>query len=188
MTDLSEHHRLKRRPDWAALCIAAMLAAIAALIAWDTGRLGAGGAYARIGPQTVPYAISVCLAVLAAWTVFEALRGDFPEREKQEFGPVLWVVGGLIAQMALLKVTGFSIATGVLFAMTARGFGRINLAFALPLGVVLAGAIWFIFAKLLQLSLPAAALEGWIAGGANWLLGTITDSFRVLWAFIQGLF
>jgi len=188
MTDHTGPNVIKRRPDWAALCVAAGLAAIAALIAWDTSRLGAAGAYARIGPQTVPFAIAFCLAVLSAWTVFEALRGDFPEREKQEFAPVLWIVGGLIAQMVLLKVAGFSIATGVLFAMTARGFGRINLAIALPVGVVLAAMVWLIFAKLLQLSLPAAALEGWIAVGASWLFGGIASGFQVLWTFIQGLF
>jgi putative tricarboxylic transport membrane protein len=187
MTDLSGPHASKRRPDWAALCIAAVLAAIAAVIAWDTSRLGAGGAYARIGPQTVPFVIAFCLAGLSLWTVFEAVRGDFPEREKQELAPVLWVVGGLVAQMVLLKYAGFSIATGVLFAMTARGFGKVNLAVVLPAGIILAGVIWLIFARLLQLSLPAAALEGWIAQGGDLLFGTITTALQALWAFIRGL-
>jgi len=43
---------------------------------------------------------------------------------------VLWIVGGLLAQIALIKLTGFSIATGVLFAMTARGMGRVSLPLA----------------------------------------------------------
>lgn len=188
MTDQSSQHAMKRRPDRAALGLAAVLMAIAAVIAWDTSRLGAGGAYARIGPQMVPYVIALCIAGLSIRTVIEAVRGDFPERPTQDFAPVLWIIGGLVAQMALLKVAGFSIATGVLFAMTARGFGRVNLALVVPAGIVIAGMIWFIFARLLQLSLPAAAVEGWIAQGGNWLLLPIISGFQTIGTAIQGLF
>jgi putative tricarboxylic transport membrane protein len=187
MTELARRHAAKRRPDWAALGIAAVLAAIAALIAWDTSRLGVGGAYARIGPQTVPYLICICLGGLSVWTVIEAVRGDFPERERQEFGPVLWIVGGLIAQMVLLRAAGFSIATGVLFAMTARGFGRVNLAIVLPTGIILAGIVWFIFARLLQLSLPAAALEGWIAQIGDALVAGIVAGALFIWSSVQNI-
>lgn len=149
----------KRRPDVAALIIAAALAILGAVIALDASRLGAGGAYARIGPQTIPYAIAICLGFLAVWTVVEAMRGDFPEREKQEVAPVLWIVGGLIAQLAFIKFVGFSIATAILFAMTARGFSRVSLPRALVIGLVLSTLIWFVFARLLALTLPTGPLE-----------------------------
>lgn len=188
MTEGTGLQPMKRRPDWAALCAAAALMAIAALVAWDASRLGAGGAYARIGPQTVPYLIALCLAGLSIWTVFEAVRGYFPEREPQEFAPLLWIAGGLIAQMALLRVAGFSIATGILFAMTARGFGKVNLARVLPAGIVFAGVIWFIFARLLQLTLPGATVEGWIAAGGDRVLSIIGSVVQTIWTAIQGLF
>lgn len=167
-----------RRPDGAALIIALILIAIAALLAFDTSRLGGGGAYARIGPATVPYAIAACLAGLSIWTLIAAFRRDFPEREPQEFAPVLWIVGGLVAQMVLIKFTGFSIATGILFAMTARGFARINFAIVLPAGIILSGLIWLIFAKLLQLSLPAGLPEQWLGAGAQWLVTTVSSLFQ----------
>ncbi len=155
----------QRRPDWAALVIAAGLMALALLVAWDASRLGAGGAYARIGPQTIPYAIAICLAGLAVWTIIAAYRHDFPEREQQDFPPVLWIVGGLIAQMALIKYAGFSIATGVLFAMTARGMGRVSLPLALLSGILISAFVWFVFARLLQLTLPAGPPEHLLTQG-----------------------
>ncbi|WP_299644860.1 tripartite tricarboxylate transporter TctB family protein [Devosia sp.] len=164
----------QRRPDRAALVIAAGLLALALLVAWDASRLGAGGAYARIGPQTIPYLIAVCLAGLSAWTVVAAYRHSFPEREPQEFAPVLWIVGGLVAQMALIKFTGFSIATGVLFAMTARGMGRVSLPLALLSGILISAFVWFVFARLLQLTLPAGPLEHLMLEGAD----IITAPFR----------
>lgn len=156
---LDNQQQERRRPDWAALVIAAALALVAAVIAWSTASHGAGNNYARVGPTTFPYVISVALFGLSIWTVFEAWRGDFPEREQQEISPILWIVGGLAAQMLLLKAAGFSIATGLLFAATARAFGRGPLWKTIPAGIVLSFVIWVIFAKGLQLSLPAGPLE-----------------------------
>ena len=61
--------------------------------------------------------------------------------------------------MLLLKTAGFSIATGVLFACAARGFGRGPLWMTVPVGIVFSLFAWVIFARGLQLSLPAGPLE-----------------------------
>ena len=155
----TDHQQAKRRPDRAALVIAAALAIVAVVIAWSTASHGAGANYARVGPTTFPYFVAAVFLGLSIWTAFEAFRGDFPEREHQEISPILWIVGGLVAQMLLLKVAGFAIATGLLFAATARAFGRGPLWQTIPIGLVLSFVIWIIFAKGLQLSLPAGPLE-----------------------------
>ena len=160
----------RRRPDRAALIIAAGLLVLAAIVAWDASRLGAGGAYARIGPQTIPYVIASCLAGFSVWTVFAAYRHDFPAREQQDRTPVLWIVGGLVAQMALIKFTGFSIATGILFAMTARAMGRVSLPLALLSGILISALVWFIFSRVLQLTLPAGPIEQLMVQGADLIL------------------
>ncbi|MCY1668735.1 tripartite tricarboxylate transporter TctB family protein [Rhizobium sp. SL86] len=149
----------ERRPDWAALVIAAVLVVIAAVIFADASRLREVMGYSPVGPATVPMVIAFVLILLAVWTVFAAFRHDFPEREKQEVQPVAWIVGGLAAQMLLLNTAGFSIATGVLFAATAAGFGKRRFWISLPVGMVLCLIVWLIFAGLLQLSLPAGPLE-----------------------------
>jgi putative tricarboxylic transport membrane protein len=148
-----------RRPDRAALVIAALLAVLAAVIFWKTQGMPVAALYARVGPTTFPYVVAACLAALAVGTAVSAWRGGFPEREADHAGPMLWIVAGLVAQMLLLKTAGFSIATGALFALAARGFGRGPLWRTFPIGVVFAFVIWLIFARLLQLSLPAGPLE-----------------------------
>jgi putative tricarboxylic transport membrane protein len=158
MTD-EDRPESRHRPDWAALAIAVLLGIAAIVIGWSTATMPGAGSYARIGPTSFPYAIAAVLFVLAAWTAVAALRGEFPRREDQNVAPMVWIVGGLAAQMLLLKVAGFSIATGLLFAATARGFGRGPLWLTIPVGVVLAFIIWIIFARGLQLSLPAGPLE-----------------------------
>ena len=160
MTEASgPHEPVQRRPDWPALCIALALLVLAGVIAWDSSRLSGAATYARIGPQTFPVAIALCLAGLGAWCAIEAWRGDFPEREPQAFGNIFWVVGGLIVQIILLIPTGFSIATGLMFAAVARGFGERRLWLTIPAGIVFAFVVWFIFARGLQLTLPAGPIE-----------------------------
>lgn len=147
------------RPDGAGLVIAALLAAVAVVIFVSTRSMPVAGQYARVGPTTFPYVVAGGLALLAVGTAVSAVRGGFPEREPERLGPVLWIVGGLVAQIIALKPLGFSIATGLLFALTARGFGKGPLWVTIPIGVVFSLVVWIIFANVLQLSLPAGPLE-----------------------------
>ncbi|MGO4197244.1 tripartite tricarboxylate transporter TctB family protein [Rhizobium sp. YAF28] len=149
----------KRRPDWAALVIAVFLIAVAVVVFWDASHLKTIAQYDRIGPSTVPKVVALGLFCLGIWTAIEAWRGDFPEREHQEVAPVIWIVAGLAGQMLLLRIAGFSIATGVLFALTARGFGKRQIWFSLPIGIIMSFIVWAIFSQLLQLTLPAGPLE-----------------------------
>lgn len=148
-----------RRPDWAALLIAAVLAVIAAVIIWQTSLMRVPPIQAKVGPTVFPYIIAGGLAVLAVGTALSALRGSFPARTKDNYGPMFWIVGGLVAQLLLLSTAGFSIATGLLFALTAKGFGRGPLWQTIPIGVIFAFIVWFIFSHGLQLSLPKGPIE-----------------------------
>jgi putative tricarboxylic transport membrane protein len=150
---------LSRRPDGAALVIAAVLAAIAAVIIWQTSQMRVPPVQAKVGPTVFPYVIAGGLLLLAVGTLVEALRGKFPARDRDNYVPILWIVGGLVAQLLLLTTAGFAIATGVLFAFTAKAFGRGPLWKTIPIGIVFSFVVWFIFAKGLQLSLPAGPLE-----------------------------
>ena len=151
-----------RRPDGAALVIAVILAAIAIVIFWQTSQMRVPPVQQRVGPTVFPYVVATGLMLLALGTLVSALRNGFPARSKDDYGPIAWIIAGLLAQIFLLSTAGFSIATGVLFACAARGFGRGPLWITAPLGVVLAFVVWLIFAGLLNLSLPAGPLESLI--------------------------
>lgn len=150
---------LSRRPDGAALVIAAILAAIAAVIIWQTSQMRVPPIQARVGPTVFPYIIAGALILLSIGTVVSAIRRGFPERSDDNYVPIFWIIGGLVAQLLLLSTLGFSIATGILFAFTAKAFGRGPLWQTIPIGAVFAFLVWVAFAKGLQLSLPAGPLE-----------------------------
>lgn len=156
----------KRRPDGAALVVAAILAGIAAVIFWQTAQMRVPPIQQRVGPTVFPYVVASGLVLLAIGTLVSALRNGFPERSKDDYGPIAWIVGGLVAQILLLSTAGFSIATGVLFAFTAKGFGRGPLWKTIPAGTILSFIVWFIFSRGLQLSLPAGVLERLLTTGS----------------------
>jgi putative tricarboxylic transport membrane protein len=149
----------ERKPDRAVLVIAAVLVLAGAAVAASTLRAPSTAGYSPVGPRTVPFILAGALAVLGVLTAIAGLRGRFPKRERQDIPPMLWLVGGLAVQLLTMKTVGFSIATGLLFAAAARGFGRGPLWLTVPIGIVFSFVFWVIFAKGLQLTLPSGPLE-----------------------------
>jgi putative tricarboxylic transport membrane protein len=157
-------NRPSRRPDGAALFTAAALALLGAMILWDSSRLPADSGYSGVGPADVPRLIAIGLVLLGGWTFIDGFRGAADTPSPQQALPVLWIIGGLGAQLVLLGVVGFSIATGLLFACTARAFGYRRLLLALLIGILACLAVYGLFDRVLQLNLPAGPLETAIFG------------------------
>jgi putative tricarboxylic transport membrane protein len=149
----------KPAPDKAGFVIAFGLAILALVVGWDAWRLSSVAAHSSVGPAAFPTLIAVGLGILAVANAVEAMKGVEEERPHDEIMPMAWVLAGLLGQIALLPFLGFSIATGWLFAATAKGFGRGPVWAHFLVGTILCFLIYVIFARGLQLSLPAGPLE-----------------------------
>ena len=159
-----------RRPDGAALTIAAVLAGLGVLLIWEGGRIPEKGGYAGIGSGDLPVFVGAGLVLLGLAHAVKALRGQSQDQDivatadRHLAMPVLMIVAGLFLQLILLKPLGFSIATGLLFACTTAAFGKRNLALTLPIGLVFALVVYGVFDGLLQLKLPTGFPETLIFG------------------------
>lgn len=162
---MTGHFVPQRRPSWAAFVIAAALAALAAVMLWDASLLKQDGGYGGVGPADVPRLIAIGLLVLSAATVYAGIRGNVPRAPRQEPAPVLWMLGGLVAQLVLLHPAGFAIASGLLFGFTARAMGKKPLWLTCGVGFLMALVVYGIFDRLLKLDLPAGPIERLIFGG-----------------------
>ncbi|MCB4767970.1 tripartite tricarboxylate transporter TctB family protein [Ancylobacter sp. Lp-2] len=147
------------KPDKARFVIALALAVLAAVIGWEAWRLAQIPSYSSVGPAAFPTLIAIGLGLLAIANAVEAMKGVEEERPRDEIRPIFWVLAGLVGQIVLLPFLGFSIATGWLFAATAKGFGRGPIWAHFLAGAAICFVIYLIFAKGLQLSLPAGPLE-----------------------------
>lgn len=154
-----------RRPDGAALTIGLALIGFGALLVWDATGIPDKAGYAGVGPADVPKLIGGGLIVLGLLTGVAGRKAATHRAPPQRLGAVLWILAGLALQILLLKPAGFSVASGLLFACTAAGFGQRRLYITVPVGVLFALAVYGMFDLVLNLNLPAGWLETTIFGG-----------------------
>ena len=146
---------MSRSIDRPALIVGLLLLAAAAIVAFDASRQTITSNYG-VGPTAMPYVVCAGLAVLGLAHFIVALKDGLPKPEEADGKALLWIVGGLVACIAFGG--GFIIATAIIFACTARGFGRDALIVDLVIGAVLGTIIYLVFLKLLTLSLPTGPL------------------------------
>ena len=159
MSASGEGGRAQGGVDRAGIVIALALLAVAAVLVIDALRIQANVVYG-LGPQAMPIIVAIGLAILAAGNFVNALRGGDAEREEMDFRPVLLILAGLALMIAIIGLGGgFIPAMTVLFATTARAFGRRAFVADIVIGFVMAAIIYLAFSKLLTLSLPAGPLE-----------------------------
>lgn len=148
-----------RRVDAAGLLIALILLALSGLIWWDMSTLQLSSVYGP-GPKAMPIVVALGLGVLAIGNAISALRGGLPARESLDWRPILLILGGLAALIALVAYGGgFIPGTAILFAATSAAFGRRAFITDLLIGFVIGVVVYLVFSKLLTLSLPIGPLE-----------------------------
>lgn len=153
------NQKLARGADRPALVVGLMLIALAGVIFYDASQQTITSNYG-VGPTAMPYVACAGLVVLGLAHLVVAFRDGLPKPEEADRGALLWIIGGLVGLVACIGLgAGFTIATTILFACTARGFGRRALAVDAAIGFGLGLTIFLVFAKLLTLLLPAGPLE-----------------------------
>jgi putative tricarboxylic transport membrane protein len=130
------------------LWFGAALLALGALIAVQTFDVPAASTHTLVGAGAAPLLTAALLALLGAGFAADALRGGSSESTapgKVNRAALVWVGAGLLLNLALIAQVGFILATTVLFAATARGFGSGRPWRDAATGFVLATLVWLAF-------------------------------------------
>jgi putative tricarboxylic transport membrane protein len=137
------------------------------------GEAGYGG----VGPNFLPWVVSIALALCGALLLVEALRGGFREMEEPSgaarghWPGFAWVSAGLLANAALITALGFILSCTLCFVLSVRGFksaeGRPDLSVGgllkdAAIGFAVAAPVYWMFTKLLAINLPGLTSTGWI--------------------------
>lgn len=148
-----------RGADRPALIVGLLLLALAGVVYYDASQQTITSNYG-LGPTAMPLVACCGLVLLGVAHLVVAFKGGLPKPEAADGGALLWIIGGLGGLIACIAFGGgFTIAITILFACTARGFGRRALAVDAAIGFVMGLTIFLVFAKLLTLLLPAGPLE-----------------------------
>ncbi len=152
------------------LAVAAGYVAIGAFFVVGSFTLPTGGGYAQVGPGVVPRIVGVCMLLIGALLVREALTGGFRgvgEAEERALGmdwtAFAWISAGIVFYGIFIELLGFIISSLALFVLVARGFGSRRWALNAAVGLVLAIIIFAIFNYGLGLILPLGILKPLLA-------------------------
>jgi len=158
-----------RRRSAAEIVLSAAILVLGIAAAAIGRSLSGNQGYSFIGPDMMPIAVGIGLAILGGWLLVESLSGgwrnpepDLPEaRGDHPFiaGAFAWVLGGLVVQMALVHTAGFVLAAGALFLCVARGFGSPRPVRDLVIGLLIGLAVFLFFVNFLNVNLPAGLLK-----------------------------
>lgn len=150
---------------------------VGAVMAYGATFISSEAGYAGVGPNALPWLVSVVLMVCGAWLVWEARSGGYREMEAPSGAPradwhaVAWVVAGIVANASLITTVGFILSCALCFALAVRG---LRLAEGRPggglrrtgtdaaTGIAIAAPVFWMFTQLLAINLPGLTATGWL--------------------------
>lgn len=134
------------------------LFAIAAITFNDARGMNIRAGYG-MGADAASYFVAAFFAALGVGHLIAAFRPGI-EAEEADWKGFAWVALALASLVLSIWLGGgFILGSTLLFAFTARAFGRKALVADLLLGFALSLGIFFLFNKLLTLALPMGPLE-----------------------------
>jgi putative tricarboxylic transport membrane protein len=163
--------------SWHEAALAAGVLLLGALLAAGALSIPGEAGYGGVGPSFLPWVVAVALMLCGALLMAQALGGGFKDREPPSGAPrgdwvaLAWVSAGVLSTAALITRAGFVLACALCFMLAVRGLrsaegrpaggvaqtaidGAIGLAIALP--------VFWVFTKLLTISLPGLTGSGWL--------------------------
>jgi putative tricarboxylic transport membrane protein len=142
--------------------------AFAALVLWQTTEIPVSPLYAKVGPRVLPYITVAGLALFGVLLLWQGVRGGWqPDEEKEvpiDWGAVLVLGAGLVANVALIGELGFTLASTVLFVLVAFAFGDRHVVRNAAIGLAISLAAYFGFAKTLGVNIGAGVVERLLGG------------------------
>lgn len=132
--------------------------------------------YAGVGPNFLPWLVSLALLLCGGFMVYEARAGGFRHMEElmgdHPYWPgFVWMSAGLLANAALITTIGFIFSCSLCFVLAARGLrnaegraglGLISWAADLVTGLLIAAPVYWMFTQFLGINLPSLTQSGWL--------------------------
>ena len=135
--------------------------------------------YGGVGPNFLPWVVSIALVACGAVMVWEARHGGFraldePDGVRPYWPGFAWVSAGLLANAALITTIGFILGCALCFVLSvqglrgaaqAGGMAHLNLARFFKdglIGLAIAAPVYWVFTKFLAINLPGLTTTGWL--------------------------
>ncbi len=133
--------------------------------------------YAGVGPNFLPWVVSIALMICGVLLFREAHRGGFRYLEdpsgadRGDWPAFLWVSAGILLNAASITTIGFILSCALCFMLAVRGFkiaeGRRDFSAKAwvvdyAVGAAIAAPVFWLFTQLLAINLPGLTQTGWL--------------------------
>ena len=155
------------------------LGVVALALGLAAGAVGipSNAGYAGVGPNFLPWLVSVALLLCGGFMVYEARTGGFrhmeegPAGDKPYWSGFVWMSAGLLANAALITTIGFVLSCSLCFVLAARGLrnaqggggrGLKSWVTDIVTGLLIAVPVYWMFTQFLAINLPGLTQSGWL--------------------------
>jgi putative tricarboxylic transport membrane protein len=156
------------------------VAGLGGLLAWGALDIPSDAGYAGVGPNFLPWVVATALMVCGGLLILQALRGGWQHVEapsgaaQGDWRALAWVSAGIVVNASLITRVGFIPACALCYVLAVRGLrlseGKAasggaafhQAAVDLLVGAAIAAPVFWIFTKLLNISLPGLSASGWL--------------------------
>ena len=150
---------------------------VGAVMAYGASAIPAHAGYAGVGPNFLPWVVSVVLLVCGGWLIVEARTGGFRDMEepsgaeKGDWLAFAWITAGVMANASLITTIGFILSCTLCFVLAVRGLrlsegkpggGVRQVVVDVVTGGLIAAPAFWIFTKVLSINLPGLTGTGWL--------------------------
>ena len=132
--------------------------------------------YGGVGPNFLPWLVSVALMACGAFMVWEARTGGFKAMDEPDgvvpcWSGFAWVSAGLLVNAALITTIGFILSCTLCFVLAVQGLrGAAGQADLQPvriakdalIGSAISAPVYWMFTKFLAINLPGLTSTGWL--------------------------
>jgi putative tricarboxylic transport membrane protein len=134
--------------------------------------------YGGVGPNFLPWMVSVVLVLCGGWILWEARIGGFREldaptgADRAYWPGFIWVSAGLLLNAALITTLGFILSCTLCYVLAVQGLRRASgqagvnsprtFAIDFVTGVLIAAPVFWMFTQFLAISLPGLTSTGWL--------------------------
>ncbi len=150
---------------------------LAGALAWGARDISSEAGYAGVSPGFLPWVLSAVLLVCGVLLLYEALSGGFrgldapSGADRGDWRALAWVAGGIVVDALLIERAGFVVAGTLCYALAVHGLrsaegrpwgGPGKVVLDLVTGLLIAAPVFWLFTKVLQVSLPGLTGTGWL--------------------------
>ncbi len=150
---------------------------VSGVFAYGAASISSVAGYAGIGPNFLPWLVSIALLACGAGLIWQARTGGYRKMEAASGAPrgdwyaLAWVSAGILANASLVTVIGFVLSCSLCFVLAVRGLRgsegkppggvRATLVDAVT-GLLIAAPVYWMFTKALSINLPGLTASGWL--------------------------